>query len=231
MKIDLSVGPIKIENATQRTICVLGQKGTGKTQTLKLIAYSLLSYDAGVYVFDLLNIIRIDGYRKIVVNKKDYDKGQMLATMMNSNKKMRVVIGFEGFLQGELTTFISDVFARWKPNNSIIIIDEIHEILPESVLGGEYSFEAERAIRHWRNAKDDSGNCGFVFSSQRPQFVSKKILSLCDGWLLYRVVGDRDRKPIENTLAGVIDDDKLRNMMAGLPQLSFLTGYWTDFYG
>jgi len=230
MKIDLPLNGIEIHNATQRTVAILGQKGTGKTMTLKMLAYRLLDYNVGIYVLDLLNVIRIRGFKKIVIKKGEADKGDKLASLLNNNKRMRVIIGFEGLLQGETAEFMDKFFSVWKPKNAIVLIDEIHEFLPESTMGSNYSFEAERAIRHWRNAKEEVGNVGFFFSSQRPQFVNKKILALSDAWFLFRVVGDRDRKPIMDTLSGVLTDEQLNQIITELPQKGFLQGYYVDFY-
>ena len=63
---NLKLGDIEISNITQRKISIIGGTGSGKTTTLKLLAFNS---PCPTYVIDPLNVITIDGYKKINVTR------------------------------------------------------------------------------------------------------------------------------------------------------------------
>ena len=73
---------IEVENATQRTITILGGKGTGKTTLLKM----LMKRVSPVVVFDPLNVIdskSIDAYRIKVSNRFTDEEMDKAARVIN----------------------------------------------------------------------------------------------------------------------------------------------------
>ncbi len=163
---NLSLGPLKVENVTQATIALLGNKGTGKTSTLKMACYQLsVDYPVlAVVVFDPLGVIRIKGFNRINVSHKDASNGAGMAKLLNKLPHERIIISFGDMLQKEQNQFTNDFFANWHAENCIIAIDEAHDFCPQS--GSYYCDEVERAVRHWRN---HGNGCGFILTSQRRQ--------------------------------------------------------------
>lgn len=119
-----------------------------------------------------------------------------------------LVIHCKNMTQKEKAEFM-DSFARsvGEYSNFIVIVDEIHEIVPER--GGVRALDFDRLIRMGANQQ-----IGFIFTTQRPQIVSKDILALADIHVFFRVVygGDlavlrellkyhlKSSEEIENTL-------------------------------
>jgi energy-coupling factor transporter ATP-binding protein EcfA2 len=217
----LTLGTVKIENLTQRTIAVIGGKGTGKTQTLKML--SVVS-PVKTVTFDLLNVIHeIDGHKKIIVRNKNINDGIAFAKILNKLKYEKLIISFDNFIQKDMIIFINDLFKEWYYKDGLIIMDEVHEITPEMNMGGSYSDEFERAVRHWRNK-----NVGFIFSTQRPAFTSKKVLGLIDYLILYRLTYTNDIEAVRKLISGMIPK-KVDEIIGNLQTKQFLEGYTINF--
>lgn len=219
MEINLSLGQIQISNLTQRTISIIGGKGSGKTTTLKMIANSVKN---PCYIFDPLNVIYIKNFHRLIVGKKHIESGAEAGKAINRAKNQKIIFAFKNLLQEEQITFADGFFSTWQPTNSIICIDEIHEFTPQ--VGGNYSKEVERAVRHWRNT-----NNGFVLTSQRPASVNKNVLALTDFLILYRLTWTHDIKAIEEILSNVLSEQELTDVMRTLQTRQFLEGKAIDF--
>lgn len=222
---NLEAGNIKIDNITQRTVSILGGKRTGKTSTLKIFALEMPPVPH--YIFDPLNTIaEIPGYDKINIHKREVDKGKqfgMFLNKLNLGKKKGIIFSFHRLLQGEQSKFTDELFKVWHPKDCVISFDEIHEFTPEHGMKMEYGSEVERAIRHWGNS-----NVGFIFTSQRSAFVSKKVLGLTDFLILYRVTYTSDVKAVRDLLKEMNQPmaDKIVSEIQNKP---FLEGYQIDF--
>lgn len=222
-KQNLNLGPdLEIRNLTQRKISILGGTGSGKTSTLKMLA---AVSPVPVYIFDPLNVIRIKGFDRVVFDKSSKEKGVDAGKLFAKIKPRNMIFSFRDWLQEELSTFVNGFFSNWKPKSCLIAIDEIHEFVPESGVGGNYAPEVERAVRHWRNY-----DVGFAITSQRPALVKKNVLALTDFLILYRTTWPNDVEAEKKILKNVpgIDVDRV---ISALQTKSFLEGYSLDFRG
>ena len=206
-QVNLNLGPLHLENLTQRTLGLLGGKGTGKTTLVKMINYQL-SQDypkLPLFVIDPLNVINIVGFTRVTVPKSSKDKGAQLAQVLNkTNKQEHLIIALREMLQVEQAEFMNAFFGAWKVHDAIISLDESHDFCPEGGKHGTYCFEIERAIRHWRNHND-----GFIFATQRPSKLSKDVLELADALNLNRMTGSNDRDAAERYMKGNMPKDQV----------------------
>lgn len=221
-KQNLTLGPLDIKNLTQRKISILGGTGSGKTSTLKMIA---AVSPVPVYIFDPLNVIRIKGFDRVVFPKTSWEKGAEAGKLFSKMKPKNMIFSFKDMLQEELSQFVDSFFSNWQPKSCLIGMDEIHEFVPEGGVGGKYSPEVERAVRHWRNY-----DVGFALTSQRPALVKKNILALTDYLVVYRTTWPHDIAAEKEILKNVpgIDVD---GVISALQTKDFLNGYALDFRG
>jgi ABC-type dipeptide/oligopeptide/nickel transport system ATPase component len=227
----LELGEVSISNCTQRTIAIVGGKGSGKTQTLKMLAYSAPD-DLPCYIFDPLDIIRIEGFDRVIVTKalaidaenKGSDLGSKYGQLFNSVKEKKVIFAFRDMLQAEIVFFCNAFFATWRPENALIFFDEVHDFTPERGMGQEYSEEIERAVRHWRNK-----NCGFILTTQRPAFTSKKVLGLIDFMIMYRITYTNDVEAVKDLIKNMLSKEQSDSVIQKLQTKSFLEGFTLDF--
>ncbi len=218
----LTLGNLTLNNITQRTVAIIGGKGSCKTQTLKML---LLVSTIKTIFFDTLNVVpAMKGTNRIVIMRKTVDKGAAFGNVLNKLKYNKLIVSFIDFSQEESSKFIDDLFGVWKPSDMMIFIDEVHEVAPERGMGMEYSTEFERGIRHWRNR-----NVGFVFSTQRPAFTSKKVLGLIDYILLYRLTYPNDLKVAKEIISGMLTPEETESVMRSIQTKDFLQGYGIDF--
>jgi DNA helicase HerA-like ATPase len=225
-KFRLNLGPLVLEDVLQKTIAVLGNKGAGKTNTLRMMTFQMAeSYPRlPIYILDPLNVIHIYGFKKLLVGRKSLDKGPKVAQMFNEYPNNRIILSFTDMLQGEQNHFVNELFANWKIAGGLLAVDEIHDFCPQS--GENYCFELERAVRHWRNR---GAGDGFIFTSQRPAKVNKNILELCDVDIIMRMVGNNDQKAIEGYLSGALPKEQAQAVLDDLKNLKFLESYVLDF--
>ncbi len=234
---NLKLSNVEIQNLTQRTIAIIGGKGSGKTQTLKMLAVSIPD-DIPTYIFDPLNIIRIEGFTKLIVSrhamkKADKDKkdddvgddlGKLYAQTIPRLKEKKIIFGFESMLQEEMVRFCNSFFKFWHPENCMILFDEIHEFTPERGMGMEYSEEIERGFRHWRNS-----NVGFIMNTQRASFTSKKVLGLTDFLILYRITYTNDVEAAKDLIKNMLSKEDTDAVISKVQTKGFLEGYTINF--
>lgn len=222
----LKLGQIEIENCTQRTVSIIARKGWGKSQILKMLAYSA-PLEIPCYIFDPLGKIDIEGFSRILITRKvlaDEAKLKQLPTLFSKIKEKKIIFAFKDLLPAEIVKFSDLFFQTWKPKNSLIFFDEMQEFVPERGMGLEYSVEIERAVRHWRNEND-----GFVFATQRPAFCSKKVLALTDFLILGAVTWNQDRKVVEELLSDMMSKEQTESVMQKVQTKQFLEGFTIDF--
>jgi hypothetical protein len=176
-----------------------------------------------VYIFDPLNVIRINGFNRVLFPKSSWEKGIDAGKLFNKMKSRNMIFSFRDMLQEELSQFLNDFFSNWKPKSCLICIDEVHEFIPEGGVGGKYAPEVERAFRHWRNE-----DIGFVLTSQRPALVKKNVLALTDCLILYRTTWSHDIQAIKEILQNMPGID-INKVLSGLQTKGFLEGYSLDF--
>ena len=218
----IEIEDIKISNATQRTISIIGGKGTGKTTFLKM----LLDHEAPVLCFDPLNVIKgknINAHR-INLKIKDADKDRIKLMMEVVNKSLKkdqnIILSFNNMIRDEEIILNDLILPKLSYKDGYVFIDEIHEFAP--IHGG--SIETERYIRHCRNS-----NVGIVMTSQRPASVKKDVLALTDYLILFRLTWTHDIRAVKDLLKDICSKEELKTILKTLPTLKFMEGFVIDY--
>lgn len=220
-QLNIKLGEVTMDNATQGTMSIIGGKGTGKTQTLKMLAASIDDEKTNVLVIDPLNIIHIKGFKRILVPKKSIGSGAALGKAFNKFKRgYRLILSFIDLLQEEEVTFIDGFLSEWKPTHTMLLVDEVHELAPETGTSGTPSEEYERFVRHCRN-KDN----GVIQDTQRPAQTRKNVLALSDHFILYRVTYTHDVKAVKELLGDALRPEQLNDVVKSIQTMPFLNGY------
>lgn len=213
---------IVVSNATQRTISVIGGKGTGKTTLLMM----LLKDNSPTLVFDPLSVIKVDlpDTLKVNLKTKDIDLERVDALMKVTNTALKkggnVVLSFNDMIQEEEIDLANLTLPMLQHRDGYIFFDEIHEFAPLHC----QSLEVERYIRHCRNK-----NVGVVITSQRPASVHKNVLALTDYLILFRVTWAHDLKAVKDLLQDVLDKEEVHRIISKLPRLGFMEGFVIDY--
>jgi len=220
-KTDLKIqGKINITNATQRTITVIGGKGTGKTTLIKMF----IDQPEGFLVFDPLNVINFESdiYR-IGIKKDDNEKRiKDIAKIVNKflGEKKKIILFFSEMVKDEIKEKMEILFPTLNIKDCFVVFDEIHEFVPH--FGG--SVEIERFIRHCRNK-----NIGIIMSTQRPASVATNVIALTDYLILFRITWKNDTKAVQEILQYKLDKDQQKNVIGKLQTYDFMEGYVVDF--
>ena len=132
VKKSINLQQIQIENSTQRTISVIGGKGTGKTTMLKM----LLSVCSPVLVFDPLNVISgdsIDAYKIKVRTGYNEDFINKTAKVVNIflKKGKNVVISCVNMIQEEEILLVDLLLPKINFKDGYVFVDEVHEFLTD----------------------------------------------------------------------------------------------------
>lgn len=208
-----------IANLTQRTISNIGGKGTGKTTLLKM-AIQELPANMPAVIFDALDVVDIPGIKGINIKRSHIGLGKPAALIVKKMIKQhkKVIIRFINLVGFEIVEFMDSFIPGIHMKDGMYFFDEIHEYCPEiGTVGGKYSYEVERLIRHTRN-----DNNGVWMTTQRPAFASKKVLGLSDFMILFRVTYPTDLKVVKQ----LVHDEKV---VQSLPSKPFLEGWYLDF--
>lgn len=221
LKTMIEVGDIKIDNATQRTITVVGGKGTGKTTLIKMMIDSVQP----ALILDPLNVIKgkeIDAYRIGIDKSTDSKKLLNIAQLTNQlfRQKKNVVIYFNEMLKDEMNSKVDIIFPHLRLKDGFVFIDEIHEFTPQY----NGSDEVHRAVRHWRNR-----NIGFVLTTQRPASVNTNVIAMTDYLILFRITWKNDLQAIKEIIKH--QDVDVDQILKDLQKFGFMEGYAIDFTG
>jgi len=210
-----------VNNATQRTVTIIGGKGAGKTTLIKM----LLEQEKSVLCLDPLNVINgdIEAYR-IPVKKTDDEKHlKGTAKIINSllQKKKNVVLYFNEMLREEITEKMDILFPLLTFRDGFVFLDEVHEFCPH--FSG--SQEIHRFIRHCRNK-----NIGIVMSTQRPASVDTNVIGLTDYLVLFRITWKNDIEACKELLKYRIETkEEMDKTLSELQHMGFMEGYTVDF--
>lgn len=213
---------IYVKNATQRTITVIGGKGTGKTTLIKMF----LDQEKSVLVLDPLNVVKgegIDAYRIGIKKEDQEDKLKKVASLTSDllRQKKNVVLYFNEMLRDEMVEKVDLMFPLINFKDGFIFIDEIHEFTPHH----SGSVEIHRAVRHWRNK-----NIGFVMSTQRPASVDTNVIGMTDFLILFRITWKNDLEAVKELLRYKIDDkEEMNRTLSEIQTAGFMEGLAVDF--
>lgn len=213
---------IIVENATQRTISILGGKGAGKTTLIKM----LMRRCSPVLCFDPLNVIGEEDLEGVKVEfyKKDIDEIRVAKVMKFINELLRqgknVVLSFVNMIQEEEIALADMIIPKITLKDGFVFVDEVHEFVPIH----SQSLEMERFCRHCRNR-----NIGFLMTSQRAAAVNKNALALTDYLIVLRTTWTHDLKAINDLLTPIMPKEEVGNVMSNLPACEFLEGYTVDY--
>lgn len=213
---------IKVSNATQRTMSIIGGKGTGKTTLLMM----LMKESSPVLVYDPLSVIKAESLDaiRIVLHVKDINEERVATLMkvvnMTLKKGKNVVLSFDNMVQEEEIELANMTLPLLNLKHGYVYFDEIHEFVPLH----SQSLEVERFVRHCRNR-----DIGVVMTSQRPAAVHKNVLALTDYLVLFRLSWTHDIKAIKDLLSEAIPKEELTPIIASLPKMEFMEGYVIDY--
>lgn len=221
-RINFDLQDIHISNSTQRTISIIGGKGSGKTTFLKMF----LKQESPVVAYDPLAVIKsknLDAFR-ILLKVKDIDEKRidlLMKVVNNTLKKGKnVILSFDNMVQEEEIAIANLTLPKLALKDGFVLFDEIHEFVPLH----SQSIEVERYIRHCRNK-----NVGVVMTSQRPASVHKNVLALTDYLILFRLTWSHDLNAVRELLKDVLDRDEVSKIIAELPRLNFMEGFAIDY--
>lgn len=225
----IELGRLHIADILQRTVVIIGGKGSGKTKTLKMLGYTAAEAGIPVFIFDPMSRIELRGFKILRVTKAFAAEGnekniEKFAKMMTTIADKKIIFHFNNLLSDEIVRFTDILFTHWHLKNSLFIFDEMQELTPERGMGLEYSVEVERAVRGWRNDND-----GFIFATQRPAFTSKKTLGLADMLILYRITYSNDVKAVREILDNIAGEKVMLSVMSKIQTRGFLEGVVLDF--
>lgn len=215
-------GQITIENATQRTVAILGGKGAGKTTLIKM----LMRVCNPVLCFDPLNVIGDDDLEgfKVKLYTKDIDEERVKKLMKVVNEILRkeknVVLSFVNMVQEEEIELANMIIPLITLKHGFVFVDEVHEFVPIH----SQSLEMERFCRHCRNR-----DIGFLMTSQRAAAVNKNTLALTDYLVVLRSTWTHDLKAISDLLKAILPKDEVNKIVSDLPSLGFLEGYVINY--
>ena len=221
-KVNIELQDINIKNATQRSITIIGGKGTGKTTLMKM----LLKDVSPILCYDPLGVIKSDviDANRIILKTSDIESDKLNLMMRSVNatlkKDKNVVLSFKDMVQSEEIDIADITLPKLNLKHGFVFFDEIHEFVP---LHGQ-STEVERYIRHCRN-----NDVGVVVSTQRPASVHKNVLALTDYLILFRLQWTHDLQAVKELLSHVLEKDELNSVLKTLPTLGFMEGYVIDY--
>ena len=216
-------------------IGVIGNKGAGKTYAVETIA-ELLREERFVIVVDIINAIknhkreRVRDFRDWLFIDIDFKAQELtfvelfkkLLKKLKDKKKILCLCMGELSYE-ELRASCEALFSvLLKMRNYALIVDEIQEIIPQHRGSVE---SAEKLFRTGRNKKIYP----VIFTSQRIQFVDKRVLALTDAFMILKIDYFKDADMVAYQL-GIHD---LKNFRRSLKRLKVGEGYisyWGNVY-
>lgn len=226
VKIDLELGDLEITDLLQRKIAILGDPGTGKTQSARMLAFRL-SCDypkLGIVILDVIGVIKIRGFHVIKITKKSIDSGAEMGKLLAKIPHDHVIINMGDLLPEEMVKFVNAMLETWKPHDCLMIVDESHMLVGQGASADRYAHELERWSKIGRNF-----NVAIAFLSQRPAKLSKDVLELCDYLIVLRINGTRSRQAVENYISGFLPSPSVKAIMSDIQTMPAFTSYVLDF--
>ena len=211
---------ISLTNPNQQTIGILGQKGTGKTITTKLLCYEWTESKIPCLIFDSLNVFPknkiID---RLLVNPSMKKNAQELIKIGREYARLHksLIISYQNCINSEIIEFTDMFLSNISIKDYMVVFDEIQEFSPQQ---GESSEEVIRFIRTCRNR-----NNGVLFNTQRAASVSKNIIALIDILIIFRTVWINDIKVLDSVIYRMMSDQNDAKMICSMiPKLNKMNG-------
>lgn len=221
-------------------LVVLGKTGAGKSSTLRHVVEHLLHHKKRVCVIDIKGdwwglkssadgksagypIIAFGSFREpaaadVPINPRS---GQHIAELITSGNRP-CVIGFRGWMPGEVTDFWLDFApALFNKNEGelYVVISECHNFAPK----GKVLDPKAGKVLHWTNRLLSEGRglgMTFLLDSQRPQKVHNDTLTCCETLIAMRVTHAADRQAIKDWIDGCGDKATGAEVLNNLAQLA-----------
>ena len=195
---DLDLGDVRIDDACQRTVVLIGGKGSGKSTAIRQLMRVAQEKKLPVIAMDPTGALISKDFNVIRVGHQyNQDQIKVLLRVMRSlwKGKQALVLDVSDLTREENSGFANEVFPEiFKYRDGMVMIDEVPEFVPQ--FG---AFKSEELIRF--NRKCRNKNIGTVLATQRPASVSKEVLALGDLYLVFRVVHPPDRETVSKLFA------------------------------
>jgi hypothetical protein len=227
------------ERVLHQHIATLGKTGAGKSSAMRVIAEHLLDNKRRVAIVDPKGdwwglkssadgksagypVITFGNFKEpratdVPINERS---GKHVAELIATGNRP-CVLGFRGWMPGQLTTFWLD-FAPTLFNANEgelnVIIDEIHNFAPK---GKIMDPQAGKCL-HWTNRIMSEGRglgLTFFIASQRPQKVHNDTLDNCETLIAMRVAHPAARQALKDWIDGNGDPAMGKEVLATLAQL------------
>jgi uncharacterized protein len=209
---------------TGRRTAVFGISGSGKSNTATVLVEQLLKAGEQVVMIDpkgegwgLLSLasgkpsnlpVIVFGEPNGHIESLSESHGPRLADFVVESGRSVVLslLGFESD-QSErrfVATFLRQLYRRksrqGQPTRTLVVIDEAHLFVPENVRGdaAELAGAVQRIVRQGR-----SFGIGTLLIDQRPQDVSKRVVTQCDTLICHQLTHKTDRDALRDWVRGV----------------------------
>jgi uncharacterized protein len=225
---------------TGRRTAVFGISGSGKSNTATVLVEQLLKAGEQVVMIDpkgegwgLLSLasgkpsnlpVIVFGEPNGHIESLSESHGPRLADFVVESGRSVVLslLGFESD-QSErrfVATFLRQLYRRksrqGQPTRTLVVIDEAHLFVPENVRGdaAELAGAVQRIVRQGR-----SFGIGTLLIDQRPQDVSKRVVTQCDTLICHQLTHKTDRDALRDWVRGYDTDGRGETFLASLASL------------
>lgn len=237
--------------AVTETFLVLGQRGSGKTNTAAVIAEELFGVGAP---FAVLTPIDVWWGLKAAANGRDPglpiyifggehgdlpltpENGRLMADIL-IDTRISCVICTQGFSGGERARFVRDFALRLLSKNRQplhLIVEEADAFIPQRPYKGEEEMlgAMDRLIRWGRSPSAIGG----TFITQRSAKINKDVSTQCSVLVAHRTAGPQDIDAIKEWFKHHSDPEKQRQVLgeiASLPKgMAFVySPAWLEHFG
>lgn len=223
LKKTLKIGNVPIKDITQRTVALIGQKGSGKTTAIRLIMRELDRLKIPVVTFDPTGAAVDTDFYNVKVQATKETEVLIEVIDIAWRESAPLVVDISELNREQASELASEIFPMLlKKMDGVVIIDEIPDLTPQ---WGK--LKSEEVIRF--NRKCRNRNIGFVFGTQRPATVSKDVLALADVLLIMRLAWPGDMEAVEKVLKRKYDRDEIDSTMQKISHFGPGEVYVVDF--
>lgn len=225
-------------DAVTSTFGVLGQRGTGKTNTAVVMVEEMAKHGGHAAIFDpvgawygITHAGEKKGIEGIVIGGEHGDvpleeeAGQLVAELVIGRHWPVVVIDLKMLRKGAQLRFMADCLevifhANREPLH--IVFEEADRALPQMLRQSSDAIPAARVL----GAGEDivklgrSRGLGATLVTQRPATLNKNVLEVCESLLLHRLMGPNDRKAVKAWVEANGDERALKQVMDSMASLA-----------